>query len=273
MDVSDWEAIAVWYDAKMGDEGDLWHRTLIDPALVALLGEVAGQRLLDLGCGNGYLSRRFARAGAAVTAIDASGPAVALARAREEREPLGIVYHQADAAHLTMLADGTIDVAIANMTLMDIADAAGAIGEVGRVLRPGGRFVAVLAHPCFETGPSSVWEIEFSGYQQTVARKTRRYREVHVDEIPWPTDQPGVVLFTKSYHRPLSWYVGAYRAAGLAIVALEEPSPLDEMIGRSPQAEWIRDVAPLHCAIEAIKLPEEVARRLVGQDRCGDQGA
>ena len=58
-----WEQMAAWYDEKMGDEGDLWHRALIDPTLLQVLGPVAGQRLLDLACGNGYLARRFARLG------------------------------------------------------------------------------------------------------------------------------------------------------------------------------------------------------------------
>ncbi|HEV2359820.1 MAG TPA: hypothetical protein VGZ23_19695 [bacterium] len=58
MDVSIWEAMAAWYDAKQGDDGDLWHRTLIDPALLRVVGPVAGRRLLDLACGNGYLARR-----------------------------------------------------------------------------------------------------------------------------------------------------------------------------------------------------------------------
>lgn len=65
--VEAWEELAAWYDEKMGDEGDLWHRTLIDTGLLQVLGPVRGLELLDLGCGNGYLCRRFAREGARVT--------------------------------------------------------------------------------------------------------------------------------------------------------------------------------------------------------------
>jgi hypothetical protein len=60
MDDTGWEQMADWWDHHLGDNGDLWHRTLIDPPVFKLVGDVAGQRALDLACGNGYISRRFA---------------------------------------------------------------------------------------------------------------------------------------------------------------------------------------------------------------------
>ncbi len=50
-----WDEMAAWYDEKQGDEGDLWHRTLVDPVLLRVVGNVAGLQLSDLGCGNGHL--------------------------------------------------------------------------------------------------------------------------------------------------------------------------------------------------------------------------
>jgi hypothetical protein len=61
MSSSGWDHMAEWWDTHLGEEGDLWHRALIDPPLLRLAGEVSGKRVLDLTCGNGYLSRRFAR--------------------------------------------------------------------------------------------------------------------------------------------------------------------------------------------------------------------
>jgi 2-polyprenyl-3-methyl-5-hydroxy-6-metoxy-1,4-benzoquinol methylase len=100
-----WDQMTDWLDTRMGDEGDLWHRALIDPPLLRLVGEVSGLHLLDLACGNGYLSRRFARQGAAVTSVDANAPLIERARVREAQEPLDINYHVADAAHLEVLED------------------------------------------------------------------------------------------------------------------------------------------------------------------------
>ena len=252
MSPGSWERMAEWYDAKQGDTGDLWHRTLIDPTFLRVVGEVRGLRVLELGCGNGYLSRRFSRTGAKVVAIDASAPIVERARARESREPLGIEYRVADAAHLDFLENGSFDLVACNMALMDMEDAGAAIGEVGRVLRPGGRFVASLSHPCFDQGPSSTWLIERLFRSTKVWRKIEKYREPFADEIPWQI-ATGQIVTTTGYHRPLSWYARALREASLLIQSLEEPSPSPEFLEASSEGPYIAQI-PVHLVIEALKV-------------------
>ena len=61
---------------QQGDEGDLWHRTLIDPTLLRVLGPLEGHHVLHLACGNGYIARKLAKAGARVTGVDASAPSL-----------------------------------------------------------------------------------------------------------------------------------------------------------------------------------------------------
>ncbi|MFQ5838925.1 MAG: class I SAM-dependent methyltransferase [Thermoplasmata archaeon] len=256
MKIKDWGQMAAWYDEKQGDEGDFWHRTLIDPTLLRVIGTVEGQHVLDLACGNGYISRKLARLGARVTGVDASAPIIERARARESEEPLGIAYHVADAAHLEMLEDGTFDLVVCNMALMDIADAEGAIREIARLLRPRGRLVASLSHPCFDTGSASAWVIETVGLTTTVWRKVSRYREPFKDWIPWQVG-PDQVYETAAYHRPLSWYFRTLRDCGFVVTGLEEPAPTEEFIAGSPQGPWIAQI-PLHCVIEARKVGREV---------------
>lgn len=252
MSISGWNQMADWWDEKLGDEGDLWHRTLIDPPLLQLVGDVKGVRLLDLACGNGYLSRRFARQGAIVTSVDANEPVIERARMREAQESLGITYHVADAAHLPMLEEGTFDLVVCNMALMDIEDASGAIQEVARVLRQKGRFVASLSHPCFDKVNTSGWAIELIYPTTTIWRKMSHYREIAVDELPWQ-QAPGQIVYTRAYHRPLSWYFGTLRASGLVVAAFEEPEPTEEFLTSSPEGPWIAEI-PLHCVIEAWKV-------------------
>jgi len=251
MSLESWDRMAGWYDAKQGDVGDLWHRTLIDPTFLRVVGDVRGRRVLDLACGNGYLSRRFARAGAKVVAVDASARMVERARAREDREPLGIEYHVADVVHLSMLGAASFDLVACNMALMDIEDAAGAIREVARVLRSKGRFVASLAHPCFDQGPTSTWLLERFFRTTNVSRKVTRYREPFHDEIPWEI-APGQIVTTTGYHRPLSWYAQVLREAGLLIQSLEEPAPTPEFIEGSTQGSYFDEI-PLHLVLEAVK--------------------
>ena len=253
MSTSGWEQMAAWWDEKMGDTGDLWHRALIDPPLIRLAGTVKGIRMLDLACGNGYLSRRFARQGATVIGVDANAPIIERARAREAQNPLGIVYHVADATHLSMLEEGMFDLVICNMALMDIEHADGAIQEVARLLRLQGRFVASLSHPCFDKMDTSGWEIEYMYPVTTIWRKMSRYREIATAQVPWKTAS---TVYTNTYHRPLSWYFRVLRANDLLVSAFEEPEPTEELVANSQQGPWLAEI-PLHCVIEAWKIKRE----------------
>ncbi len=247
----DWDQLADWYDEKQGDKGDFWHRMLIDPCFLRLVGDVRGLRVLDLGCGNGYLARGYARSGATVVGVDASKPMIDRARARGKQETARIEYHVADAAHLTMLEDASIDLVASNMALMDIEDAEGAIREAGRVLRDRGRFVGSLSHPCFDQGSSSTWLTERFFGNSTTSRKVVRYRHPLADDIPW--DIGGRTITTVGYHRPLSWYARVLRDSGLLIRSLEEPEPTQEFIDGSPQGSFLAEI-PLHLVIEAVKV-------------------
>ncbi len=254
MAMEGWEAMADWYDAKQGDGGDVWHRTLIDPALLEVVGEVDGLRVLDLGCGNGYIARKLARGGAQVTGVDASAPIIAHARRREAAAPQGIAYHVADAARLGILRGETFDLVVANMSLMDIEDTEGTISEVSRLLAPMGRFVASLSHPCFDQGPTTGWLAEKVGLTTTFARKVSRYRDLFSARIPWRIE--GKVHETIGFHRPLSWYFRTLRAAGFVVSRFEEPAPTKEFIElEQPEGPWIAQI-PLHAVIEAVKWGE-----------------
>lgn len=101
------------------------------------LAAEAGERILDLGCGDGQLSARIAATGAKVTGVDASPQMVAAARAR------GIPAEEARAESLPY-ADQSFDAVFSNAVLHWVRDQDAMLEEVHRVLRPGGRFVAEM---------------------------------------------------------------------------------------------------------------------------------
>ena len=256
-DPQPWDRLAVWWDQKQGEEGDLWHRLRIEPAFERVIGDVGGLRVLEIACGNGRLARRMARSGAKVTAVDASEGMILRAREREAEDPTGTEYHLADAAGLGPLANGSFDLVVAGMALMDIADAEGALMEAGRALRVGGRLVASMIHPCFDTGEeNSCWVAERYAYETKVFRKVGRYRELFEHRAGWHVggrENHRVVMETPYYHRPLSWYFRVLKAAGLAATALEEPEPTEKFVAESSQGAYLREI-PLHCIIEAHKM-------------------
>ena len=250
-----WDALAAWRDELMGEDGDLWHRGLIDPSLLEVVGSVRGQRVLDVGCGNGYLTRRWARQGASRSlGIDASRATLARARRRETEHPTGAEFLLRQASDLRGLADRSFDLVVANMALFDIEDAEGTVREVARVLAAGGRFVFSIGHPCFELDERSAWVVE-SGldadgvFRNRIWRKVHRYREERSVRVPWPIAR-NETGWTTSYHRTLATYSRLLRDAGLAITRLEEPAPDAEVLAKSPQGPYLAEI-PLHLIVEA----------------------
>lgn len=117
--------------------------------LEALLGELAGRSLLDVGCGEGFYARRARAAGASrVTGVDLSPAMIALAREAEAAAPLGIEYHVADAAGLPafepcdrVLAAYLFHYAPDRARLQRMAEG------IAANLVPGGRLVALIENP------------------------------------------------------------------------------------------------------------------------------
>ena len=101
-----------------------------------------GRRTLDLGCGEGRLSRDLKRLGHDIVGIDGSPTMVAAARDADAE----IEVQLADAAALPF-ADGEFDLVVAFMSLQDIDDFAGAVRESARVLEAGGRLCLAIVHP------------------------------------------------------------------------------------------------------------------------------
>ncbi len=134
-----WDANAAVWDARMGDEGNDFFRILCWPALLDLLDLRPGQRILDIGCGNGLTSRKLAELGAKVTAFDFSANLIKLAKQRESDHPSRISFHVADATDETALlqwGEAAFDAAFSNMVLFDIADIEPLFQSLPRLLNP-----------------------------------------------------------------------------------------------------------------------------------------
>ena len=106
-----------------------------------------GRRTLDLGCGEGRLSRDLKVLGHQVVAVDASTTMLRAARDADHE----LEAHLADAAALPF-ADRAFDCVVAFMSLQDVDDLEGAVSEAARVLEPGGRLCLAVVHPLNSAG-------------------------------------------------------------------------------------------------------------------------
>jgi SAM-dependent methyltransferase len=176
------------------------------PALHELLPEPSGTTI-DVGCAEGRLARELARRGYDVIGIDGS-PAM-VAAAREAAPELDV--RLGDAAALP-LADGSAELAVAAMALMNFEDLDGAVAEIARVLRPGGRFCFSVLHPLNSWGDAGSGDRAVASYFEPA-----RYRE--------EVTEGGETVVLNDIHRPLGAYFDALAAAGFVVEALREPRP------------------------------------------------
>jgi SAM-dependent methyltransferase len=195
----DWIA---WARAP-GHDG-FWDATW--PALAAIMTAPGGV-VLDLGCGEGRAARLLQAAGRRVIGVERSPT---LARAAATGSP-PVTVTLADAAALPF-ADGTIDLVVACMSLMDVDDFDGTVAETARVLRPAGVVCIAVVHP-FDSAHDS----QAPGSPLPVSRpylQVRRYED-HFE-------RDGLAMTFVSMHRPLGSYTAAIFGNGMVITDLSE---------------------------------------------------
>ena len=210
-----WDAAAPAYLAEHGDDlGDvdfLWCPEGLREADAHLLGDVAGRRVLEIGCGSAPCARWLRSAGADVVALDLSAGMLARAAELNRSTGVGVPLLQADAGALPM-GDGTLDLACSAFGgLPFVADVEGVLAEVARVLRPGGRFVASVNHPMRWPFPDSPDPADLQVISSYFDR--RPYVE---------TDDAGRTVYVE-HHRTVGDWVRAVVGAGLVLDDLLEP--------------------------------------------------
>lgn len=206
-----WETHAEWWIDGFTAGADPEYEEQILPLAAR---ELAGaHRVLDVGCGDGQVSRLAAKLGAQVVGIDPTWNCVSVASERG-----GGVFARAGAAQLPF-ADGTFDAVVACLVFEHIRDVDSAIAEVARVLEPGGRFCFFLNHPLLQT-PNSGWiDDQFLDPPEQYWRigpylvEDETIEEVEKD------------VFIPFIHRPLSRYINTLADHGLMLERMEEPAP------------------------------------------------
>jgi ubiquinone/menaquinone biosynthesis C-methylase UbiE len=226
-----WDFAAEAYAKGQASGNDYYRYAFFGPIQVEMCGDVAGIRVLDVGCGNGYFSREMARRGARVTAIDISPNMIEHARRIEAAEPLGIEYVLLDAAEIAARFPATaFDMVTSCISIQDMPEVQAVLRGIRAVLPPGGRLIASITHPCTDT-PVRSWEIDEAGAKLTL--RIDRYFDEGPIEFTWKRNWP--YAFTTAYwHVPLERWFQWILEAGFELRGLREPSPSSEAIAVHP---------------------------------------
>ncbi|WP_026872030.1 class I SAM-dependent methyltransferase [Inquilinus limosus] len=192
-----------------------------------------GRRTVDIGCGEGRLTRDLKRLGHRVVGIDASPTLVAAAR---EADP-SMDVRRADAAALP-LEDASADLAVAFMSLHDIDAMPAAVREIARILEPGGKLCLAIVHPINSAGRFERRTADAPFVIEGDYLRPFQYSDA--------VERDGLTMTFHSRHRPLEAYFLALEEAGFLVEALREPSVPDHAIVAEAGRRWQRLPLFLH---------------------------
>jgi SAM-dependent methyltransferase len=205
-----WTRIAaqwiVWARTPNHDSFWAYRNSLID-----FIGRGEGEAL-DVGCGEGRVSRILRERGYRVTATDPVEQFVSVAKQTNSADR----YEVATAAHLPF-KDGSFDLAVAYNVLMDIEDVPTALREIRRVLRPSGMLLISIVHPFADRGRFANQEPDAPFVLETTYFGRERFEGIE--------ERDGLRMHFAGWSQPLQDYMAALEAAGLAITSLREPVP------------------------------------------------
>ncbi|AOZ51097.1 class I SAM-dependent methyltransferase [Chromobacterium vaccinii] len=194
------------------------------PSLQALLPELAGRAVADLGCGYGWFCRWAREAGAgSALGLDVSEKMLAQAAAMTADD--AIEYRRQDLETL-QLPPAAFDLVYSSLTLHYIADLTGLLAACHQALKPGGRLVFSIEHPIFMAARQPQWLQDaqgqrcwpVSGYQDEGPRVTH-----------WLAD--GVI----KQHRTIGTLLNQVMAAGFTLRHVEDWGPSAGQVAAMPE--------------------------------------
>lgn len=198
------------------------------PSLRALLPELAGRRVLDLGCGFGWFSR-WARAQGAAEILGVDLSERMLTRAKAETRDAAISYVKADLEKFSA-APETFDLAYSSLAFHYIEDLEGLLARIHAALVPDGRLIFSVEHPIYTAPALPGWSIDGAGHSRWPV-------DGYLDEGPRFTDwlAKGVI----KQHRMIGTYVSRLLRAGFVISHIEEWGPSKDQVAAHP--DWANE--------------------------------
>lgn len=212
-----WDSVASWYNGWVGKDGSLHHRKLAIPTALKLLDLKRGESILDIGAGQGVFAPYVLEQGGVYTGVDVSPRLLDIARQQHGKSTK---FYKADACKLASSRDleaASFDAVVFLLSIQDINPLPEALYSAAWALKPGGRAVLLMTHPCFRIPRQSGWGHDDN--RKLTFRRIDRY--LTPLSVPMKPYQGGSGV-TISFHRPLHEYVNGLAAAHLLVERIEE---------------------------------------------------
>ncbi|MEI7709770.1 MAG: class I SAM-dependent methyltransferase [bacterium] len=249
-DDTSWQGVANWYDELLEDGVGTYQKDIILPNILKMLGSQKGLKLLDLGCGQGFFSREFLKAGANVTGVDLASKLIDIAKERSPKE-INFLVSSADA--LGAIKNNSFDIVVTILAIQNMKNVEKVMSEASRVLKAGGSFFIVMNHPAFRNPKKSSWD--FDEKQNIQFRRVDEYFSSSSANINMHPGDEEKNITTVSFHHSLQFYFKALSKAGFMVAHLEEwISHKESQPGPRAKAEnKARREFPLFLALKAKK--------------------
>ena len=248
-----WNQVAGWYQDLL--EGDNTYQSqVILPNMLRHMAITKGQKILDIGCGQGYFSLAFGKLGAQVVGVDLGEALIAQAKLNtHSSKTTDVNFLVGDAARLGLVDQGDFDAATIILAIQNMESAKNVFESIASNLKVGAKLFLVLNHPAFRVPQFSAW-----GFDQ---QKNVEYRRVdrYLSDLKINIEMhPGLANSTQtmSFHRPLQHYFKALIKTGFVVTGLEEWTTHKRSdSGPKAKAENIAKAEiPMFLFLEATKL-------------------
>ena len=217
---------------------------ILEKEMLNSIGDIKNKTVLDLGCGDGYLSRKFAKLKSTVFAIDGSSEMINLAIKNSKNE--NITFQVGDIREKLPYNDECFDYVVSNMVLMYCEEISLIIQEISRILKTNGKFLFSIVHPCFKGD----WGLTQENLPVLTFTNNYNKQYSYIKKLDKLFSQPCVY-----YNRPIHYYVQALIKNQFSMTNFIETSISNDYLkSKSTDYPLWYNVSSNHLIIGSVKV-------------------